>query len=307
MKMEKLKFAAFIITYERPEVLRETITKILDQSLSPEIILVIDNSTANDTEKLVKGWNCSRLRYHKVGYNSGPAGAAKLGLEQLAAMEFNWVYWGDDNDPPRDEKVFEQLFRGVRELTERGVKLGIFGGKGGSFNKWTGRISSLSNKELQQASFVEVDSVPGGQDMLVSSEVIKAGILPNEKLFFGFEEFDFCLKAKSAGFKIFIDTGNWLEIRRKSGITNKNYRWQGQSFGNREYLQREFYSTRNFLEILYCHRYYFAFSFFLLKCLAKMGLGFKFGPGYGKRMFRIQFSAIKDFFKQNFGQSYKLD
>ena len=305
--MKKFNFAAFIMTYERPEVLQKTIAKLQNQSLPPELILVVDNSDTTRTEELVISLNSENIEYFRVGYNAGPAGAAKIGLQTLTAKGFDWIYWGDDDDPPRDVQVFQQLFEGVTGLTNRGVKLGIFGGKGGSLNKWTGRISSLSNRELQEASFVEVDSVPGGQDMLVNSEVIKAGILPDEKLFFGFEEFDFCLKVKSAGFSIYIDAANWLETRRNSGLTAKAYRWRGRSFGNKEYLQREFYSTRNLLEIFYRHRYYSAFLFFMLKSVVKMFLGFRFGSSYGKKMFRTEFFAIRAFFQQDFSQRLKPD
>ena len=228
--MEKFSFAAFIMTYERPEVLQKTIAKLQNQSLPPELILVVDNSETTRTEELVKSLNSENIEYFRVGYNAGPAGAAKIGLQKLTAKGFDWIYWGDDDDPPRDEQVLQKLFEGITNLTRKGVKLGIFGGKGGSLNKLTGRISSLSNQELQEASFVEVDSVPGGQDMLVNSEVIKAGILPDKKLFFGFEEFDFCLKVKSAGFSIYIDAANWLETRRNSGLTAKTLSLAGSFF-----------------------------------------------------------------------------
>ena len=144
--MERFRYAAFIMTYERPEVLRHTIARLQNQSFSPELILIVDNSKTTRTEELLKSLNSEQLMYHKVGYNSGPAGAAKIGLQKLTSLGFDWIYWCDDDDPPRDEKVFQQIFTGVRELTEKGVKLGIFGGKGGNLNKWTGRINSLSNR-----------------------------------------------------------------------------------------------------------------------------------------------------------------
>ncbi|NJW53426.1 glycosyltransferase family 2 protein [Salinimicrobium oceani] len=299
------RFAAFVMTYERPDILINTLRQLQGQSLPPEIIIVVDNSDSNETSQLLDTLNFEKVNYLRVGYNSGPAGAAKIGLEKLTAMGYQWIYWGDDDDPPASEQDFEILFGGIEILQRKGVKLGIFGGKGGRLNRLTGRISSLSNKELKEAPYLDVDLVPGGQNMLVNAEVVKAGILPDERLFFGFEELDFCLKVKSAGFKIYIDADNWFRTRVRSGNVAKNYRWRDHSFGNREYLQREFYSTRNLLQIYYRHKFFFAFFYFLLKSIAKMVLGYRFGRNYGKKMFLSQWKALKAFVQQDFSRRLK--
>ena len=298
--MEGIRFAAFVMTYERPEVLLLTINNLRQQTFPPERILVVDNSISRQTEILLKKNHFINLEYIRVGYNSGPAGASKIGLTKLTELGYNWIYWGDDDNPPRDYMVFEHLFSGVKELQDKGVKLGVFGGKGGYFNKFTGRIQSLSNKDLKRGKFVEVDSVPGGHTMLVNSEVIKSGVLPDEKLFFGFEEFDFCLKLKNNGFKIFVDTQSWLNARKKNNTTLDNYRWKSSSFGNEELIDREFLSTRNLLNIFFKNKFLFPFLILIMKSIGKMFLGFVHGTNYGAKMFQIQFKAMCAFFLKDF-------
>lgn len=299
-------YAAFIMTYERPRELKQTIQKLIKQSLPPEYLLVIDNSTSTETQEMMEELTSPTIGFYKMGYNAGPAGAAKMGLEKLASMGFDWIYWGDDDDPPQDDLEIEYLFGGIIYLQEKGIQAGMIGGKGGRFNTLTGRIKSLSNQQLREGPCVEVDSVPGGHSMLVNSEVVKAGVLPDEKLFFGFEEFDFCLRIKSNGFKIFIRTEKWLKERVKTGNTDPHYRWKGSSFGKTEKVWRGYYSTRNLLEIYRKNHFFSAFLFLLIKSVLKMGLGFRYGSDYGRKGFRAQVMALYDFFNGKFGRKGNL-
>ena len=289
-----MKLAAFVMTFERPVILKDTLSKILGQTLRPEVVMVVDNSFSSDTQNMIKEF-FPEVVYHKVGYNSGPAGAAKVGLERLTSMDFDWIYWGDDDNPPRDQQVFYRSVHCIKKLLRQNIKLGVFGGKGGNFNSVTGRIKSLSNKELLQAELLEVDTVPGGHDMFVNSQVVKEGVVPDAKLFFGFEEFDFCLRVKSASFKIYIDAAAWLEERKRSGRGDLNYRWKARSFGNPQAISREFFSSRNLLHIFYKEKFIIPFFFFLSKMLVKILFGFSHGWNYGFGLAKIQIAAVHAF------------
>lgn len=301
-----MNYAAFVMTYERPGALKQTIGKLMAQSVPPVYLLVIDNSISPHTEEMMGETTSNTIGYLRTGYNAGPAGAAKIGLQRLSSMGFDWIYWGDDDDPPQDDLELEYLFKGINDLKERGINPGIVGGKGGRFNVVTGRLKTLSNKELKQGPYVEVDAVPGGHAMLVNVEVVKAGLLPNEKLFFGFEEFDFCLRVKNQGYKIFIPTEKWLKERYGAGHTDPNYRWKSTSFGKPGMIWRGYYSTRNLLEIFYKNHFFLAFVLLFVKTLTKMGLGFACGKRYGRELFRVQQMAIRDFFKGDFGRKDDL-
>lgn len=296
-----VKYAAFIMTYERPEIVLKTIEILRSQNLPPEYLLVIDNSLSHDTEELLKPMRSINVGYYRVGENSGPAGAARIGLQKLSEMGFQWVFWGDDDNPPRDRNMLGHLISKIQTLNEAGINIGIYGGKGGKFNPVTGRLRTLANKELK-SPYIEVDSVPGGHSMLVNTAVVKDGILPNEKLFFGFEELDFCLRVKKNGYRIFADSESWLKQRYKSGNLADSYRWKGTSLGKPEMLWRGFYSTRNLLEIFFKNGYYTAFLLLLAKSILKMVIGFRYGFRYGCSLFIIQFVALKAFFTQDFSR-----
>lgn len=290
------------MTYERPETLVKTIKLVQNQIFPPNMVLIIDNSESHDTSILLEKQKFKNIRYHRVGYNSGPAGAAKIGLQMLTNLGYNWIYWGDDDNPPRDHFVFQQMFMGIQFLIGKNIQIGIMGGKGGRFNPLTGKIKSLNNAQLKVSKYVEADSVPGGHTMIVNTEIIKSGIFPNAKYFFGFEEFDFCIRAKKNNFKIYIDSQSWLSVRYKAKLNEDNYRWKAASFGNLDNLSREYYSTRNLLEIFFKNKFYLSFLVLLVKSLLKIPASFKFGYKYGFNMSKIQIAAIAAFFLNKFGK-----
>ncbi len=300
--MEHKKFAAFIMTFERPEIVMHSIKVLMGQQFPPDFILIVDNSRTSATEIAYENAYSTdeKVGYYKVGYNSGPAGAAKIGLEKLANLGYKWIYWGDDDNPPRDSTVFQQMFERIECLENKGVNLGIFGGKGGRINKITGNINTLKNFELKNREVVEVDYVPGGQTMIVNSAIVKAGILPEEKLFFSFEDLDICLKAKKIGFKIYVDSKTWYNVRKRHKDIGNNYSFKGSSFGSKGRLLRDYYSTRSLLYILKQNKLYVAFLFQLIKTIIKMFWGFMYGFEYGFRNFNFQKKAIQDFFSNNF-------
>lgn len=300
--MRNYKFAAFVMTYERSAIILDTIKKLQSQTFPPEVILIVDNSASNLTKDLIQDQAFQDVIYHQVGYNSGPAGAAYYGLKELTRSGYDWIYWGDDDNPPRNRHVIEDLFSGIGYLAQRNFKLGVIGEKGGKFNLNTGRIRSLSNSELQKNKYIEVDSIPGGHSMIVNSQVIKDGILPDPELFFGFEEFDFCLKVQKAGYKLFVDAEKWYRIRALANNAAINYQWKHTNLGADTLIRREYYSTRNLLRIFYNQHLYYSFIILVTKSLGKMIYGFRFGSKYGSKMFKLQRFALRDFIKNQYGE-----
>ena len=134
------------MTFERPEILLKSIRNLQSQTFPPEYILIVDNSASYDTQNALKEFISPSLEYYRVGYNSGPAGGASMGLIKVAEKGYQWIYWGDDDNPPRNPQVFQDLFSRIRKLEEQQVNLGIYGGKGGTINKLTGRIRSCEKQ-----------------------------------------------------------------------------------------------------------------------------------------------------------------
>lgn len=294
-------FAAFLMTYERPKIILKTLDILLHQTFPPSYILVVDNSETFHTEEAVKKLQNPAVGYYRVGYNSGPAGAAKIGLEELTKKGFKWIYWGDDDNPPMQKTVFEDIFKEL-ERNNSSTRVGVIGGKGGNLNTWTGRIQTFSNSQLRQNKILEVDVVSGGGTLLVNAEVVNNQIIPSEKLFFGFEELDFCLKVKNKGFEVVVLSKIWLQENYQRGFLKDNYKWKDSFFGKPDLLWRNYYSTRNLLYIFYTHKFLIAFLYLLVKTAVKSMAGYFFGKEYGRQNFELQWRAVLHFLKGSFGE-----
>ncbi|PZV76713.1 glycosyl transferase family 2 [Algoriphagus aquaeductus] len=85
-------FGGFLITYNRPKVLLNTLQDIFSQTFPPQHLWIIDNSEDYETELAIKHKYDSRLTYVRMGRNEGPAGAAMKGLELCGKAGLDWIY-----------------------------------------------------------------------------------------------------------------------------------------------------------------------------------------------------------------------
>lgn len=292
-----IKYAAFIITYNRSGIIADTIDQILKQSLPPQKILVIDNSDNKETEKIIIDLKNPVLEYYHVGYNSGPSGAAYIGLKELAGQNFDWLFWVDDDNPPAENNLIEKIFDILPYINvEDCGQLGLVGHR---FNKWTGEIDRLKNDELDK-NVIEVDTIGGGQCKIISSKVARQGIFPEKKLFFGFEELDIDIKIKNAGFKSYV-SGKLLYEARKDA-NRLNFIKNSAVSLDENVLSRHYYSIRNLLSIFSYNYYITALLYLSIKKILAIILAFKQGPRAGFKYSKIVFLAYYHFLKGKYGK-----
>lgn len=269
-------FAGFIITYNRPDILKGSIEKTFAQTFPPEKIWIIDNSEGSETKDLIQSLEHYPLAYIHMGYNAGPAGAAAKGLELVAADGYDWIYWGDDDDPPPTLDTFERLFDSLTKSAFSN-QIGQLGIVGQQFDSKWGLIVRTSDQALKDKEAVFVDTISGGMSKLIRSEVVKQGTSVERKLFFGFEELDFDLQLKKLGFLSLVPTDLFTMQRNRKGRSAHIQK----KLLSQESLSRQYYSTRNLLFILVKHKLYLALTFTLIRKLFKLILEFRKGFSYG--------------------------
>lgn len=285
-----MKFGAFIITYERESILKNTINKILNQTFPPEIIVIIDNSKTSKTEEFIESLHNPKLLYYKVGYNSGPAGGARIGLKILAEEGYDWIYWGDDDDPPVFDTTFEILIHTAVQVSN----CGCVGVVGHFFNRRTGFMKRVPDSMLQTEGILEVEAIAGGMYKIVSGKMIReCKISPDEKLFFGFEELDFDLQIKKANYKLLVDKAFYWKHRvhfKRVSLPKKTLNQKSDSA-----LAREYYSIRNIFYITIKNKLYSAFLITFCYHFFKQLLRFKQNFSSGLKGFKIFFLALSHF------------
>jgi GT2 family glycosyltransferase len=293
-----LRLGGFIITYNRPVILLETVKKLFDQSFPPELIWVIDNSENLETDHALATLGDSRIHYFRMGYNAGPAGGAAKGLQLCAEAGLEWIYWGDDNDPPFRSDCFERLLA----IRNENDFVGILGVVGHFFDRKQGVIKRIQSRLLERKSTLEVDTIAGGMCMLVNRKVVDEGILPNPDLFFGFEELDFCLKASRRGFDLLVDCKLFLEARAQFNKTD----FERPLYQKKNNLVREYYSLRNLLFISDSLTLRSMRNSLILKWIPKAFFGFRYGPVYGIKNFRMIILAFWHYWKGKKGKTIEL-
>jgi GT2 family glycosyltransferase len=270
------KFAAFIITRDRPKYLENTIQELKSQTISPSLILIVDNSETDLTSKQYKGSSDESVAYLHTGYNAGPAGGAYYGFKTLFEKGYDWVMWVDDDDPPKFNDMTEELVKIIENNAS--VRLGMVGAVGERFDLKSAKIIRFRDQELKR--YLQVDTISGNMFPLVNRKVFEEGILPDKHLFFGYEELDFGLSLKRGGWQIMVSGDLHYRHRELAGrLGLKEVMYQRKKSNS---FWREYYSTRNLMNIILYKekRYATAFRFFfktVLKSIFVFGYGFSYG------------------------------
>jgi GT2 family glycosyltransferase len=140
------KFGAFVMTYNRAAILPATLESLLGQTAAPEIILVVDNASTDGTAGVVRGLGHPTVQYVTLPRNAGPSGAARKGIEWAINEGLEWVYWGDDDNPPRDRRAFERLLAMAGSVGAEGI--GAVGVVGARWDWRRGEMRRLADNEL---------------------------------------------------------------------------------------------------------------------------------------------------------------
>lgn len=94
-------------TYNRAFCIEKSICSVLKQTYENFELLIIDDGSEDDTEKIVKPYlNDSRISFYKLDKNRGVANARNYGA---GLCRGEWIAFEDSDDVWRLEKITEQM------------------------------------------------------------------------------------------------------------------------------------------------------------------------------------------------------
>lgn len=287
------------MTYRRPVILAETIRAIQAQTRPPDRLLIVDNDPAESARPVAEA---AGVGYLALGENTGPAGAAAAALRALSSEGWEWIWWGDDDNPPTRPDALERLLvLGEREAARTGVP--PLGGVSSTGERWdwgNGRSVRLQDHELCD-SVIEIDVFAGNHNPMLRREVIEVVGLPNALLFFGFEEREYALRIRKAGFRLVVSGEDVLALRRYYGFINKPRR--RRVFRPLSGVWRDYYSYRN---SIYIHREVLGRPLHALRTAAravgKAIVSYRNGWNYGSQTSRLLVRAAWDGLRGTMGQ-----
>ncbi len=235
-----------LVTFRRPALLVTALEAITGQTLPLDHLIVVDNSPSPDTREIVRDL-APDAEYVPAPENLGPAGGIALGMERLLEMadDQDWILTLDDDDPPPSPTLFAELHEFALDLSHRDRHLGGIGLEGVRFDRRRGRIIWVPDDELHGA--VPVDSIGGRDYPRYRAGAIRAIGPMRKDLFFGFEELEFGLRLRDAGYSLYAPGPLWYASREADGRLGMRF-VPSRSLG---YLTwRRYYSLRNLVAVL---------------------------------------------------------
>jgi GT2 family glycosyltransferase len=294
-----MRFGAFIMTFNRPEILGRTVEAILGQTRPPDRLLVVDNGDEARTRAVLERFAGAPIVYHSMGENTGPAGATAYGLQRLVDEGFDWIYWVDDDDPPQTPGTLERL---LALATSAGPDVGAVGGVGCRFDWRRGEMLRLPDAAL--SGVIEVDIIAGNQQFILRREAIQEVGVNDPRLFFGLYEPEYCLRIRRAGYRFLVD-GDYMRERRTAMKRMNLHRPRAwvPDYPRHRVWQR-YYRTRNYI---YMMRTTFGRPDLAWREVLKAGgrtvMSWARGPKYGSEFTLLQLRGIIDGFRGRMGRT----
>ncbi len=252
MNVLKKRVAAIVVTYNRRDLLLRCIEGIKNQSLAPDLIIIVDNASTDGTlqflnqQRVADGEN---IKIIELNENSGGAGGFCVGIATAIDLNFDWVWVMDDDACPHVTALEELLKVAVNPQNIYG-SLAV----AGPHTAWIttlvdeGRAVNMADQVPAQA---RVGFIPF-LGLMVHRELVKKIGLPDSGFFIAADDVEYCVRAKRAGADIIIAGKSRIEHPRAQ-VSQLNV------FGKKiSYLRlppwKRYYDTRN--QILIARKYY---------------------------------------------------
>lgn len=106
--MERKAIAAVVVTCNRCNLLKLCLYALLGQTV-PCDILIVDNHSADETERMIRAIENPRVSYRNTGENLGGAGGFNFGLRWAIEQGYDYLWLMDDDTLPQDNALEELL------------------------------------------------------------------------------------------------------------------------------------------------------------------------------------------------------
>ncbi|MBP3950070.1 glycosyltransferase family 2 protein [Bacillus suaedae] len=116
-------FTVIMPTYNRSAIMKEAIESVLKQTFSDFEIIVIDDHSTDDTEKVITDLNDERIIYKKNTRQKGGGGARNEGI---FSAKGSWIAFLDDDDVWLEEKLEKFYERIAQADAETGLVYSAF-------------------------------------------------------------------------------------------------------------------------------------------------------------------------------------
>ncbi len=193
-----------VATYNRSNLLKETIASILNQTYNNFELIIVDDGSTDDTEDMVSSFQDKRIFYIKIKNSGRPAVPRNVGIKKAKGK---YIAFCDDDDFWVEEKLEKQIPYLQKDVNIIGV---------GSTTKLFGELKLRRQKRITSNQEISFEKAFLFNTCPLSSLVIKnEGFYFNESADFrAVEDFDFQLQILNKSSKCLLMLSDPLVLYR---------------------------------------------------------------------------------------------
>lgn len=203
--------AIVVVTYNRADLLREVLTGLAALRRPADAVIVVDNASTDHTASVLDEAAVPALQVIRNATNTGGAGGFRTGLEAAYEQGFDRIWLIDDDVLPAPDCLDvllaqdEDCLMSVRE--DRGGALIELAATHFDLRnplaikpKTASVVSTYADRAAMPAR-VELENV-AFEGFMVRRRVVEAIGLPDESFFIFYDDVDYALRARRAGWRI---------------------------------------------------------------------------------------------------------
>lgn len=243
---------AVVLTYRRPRLATQSVRYLVEEEgmRAEDIIVVVNGVGGLDDDDLA-----NQVTMLVLDSNRGPAGGMRAGLEAAAEdADVEWIYLCEDDIGASG--LPGSRLETVRKMAEEhehisGRPIGGVVAYSRQMDKRTG-LTRPHLPAYDDTGLIPTDVASWGAS-LVSRRVVDAGILPDDTLFFGYEDFDFWLTMQASGFDVVLDAACARQLGRTVHPSGREEALGGERPIDDAEPWRRYYEARNFMHLRRAH------------------------------------------------------
>ncbi|WP_278259055.1 glycosyltransferase [Nocardioides convexus] len=205
------KVAVVVVTYNRADLLERMLAGLAALDRAPDAVLVVNNASTDHTRDVLEGSTLPGLVAIHASDNLGGAGGFHLGLKTAYEQGYDVMWLMDDDVVPAPDCLTRLLgAEGSCLIAVREDLTGALVEKAAlrfdlrnplAIRPKTASIDSAYSSRAEMPATVAVENV-AFEGFLVRREVVDAIGLPDPSYFIFYDDVDYAIRARRAGFAI---------------------------------------------------------------------------------------------------------